>query len=172
MSKDIREMIDRVKNVNNTINEQQGGMDNIWYHGGKTKITDFIKMPPINRRGNTEGFYFAKNINYARNHGSEITVVNLKVKNSFIIGKTDVSEDMINTYAIELHKENDHLPLDGGWIKDKCEYFRDKKYMPFTGLDGLAQQRVYQSGNFDSVIDGHEICVFDSNDIIIIDHVN
>ena len=154
------------------LNETKQVSDGIWYHGGQTKIKNFIKTQPINRRGNTEGFYFTKNIDYARSHGNEITVVNLKVKNSFIIGKTNVSENMIHTYAIELHKENDHLPLEGSWIKGKCEYFKDKKYMPYTGLNGLSQQIIYKSGGFDSVIDGHEICVFDSNDIIVVSNID
>jgi hypothetical protein len=164
------------KTTRKYLNEQDVLMlidrDDIWYHGGDSKITTFLKMPPINRRGNTEGFYFTKNIDYARNHGNEITKVKLKIKKPFILGKTNVSKDMINTYAIELHKENDHLPLEGSWIKEKCQYFQDKKYMPYTGLDGLAQQEVYKSGGFDSVIDGHEICVFDSNNIIILDDIN
>jgi hypothetical protein len=154
------------------LNEQQEESNNIWYHGGQIKIKNFIKTSPINRRGNTEGFYFTKNIDYAKAHGNEITTVTLKVKNPFIIGKTNVSENMIHTYAIELHKENSHLSLDGSWIKEKCQYFQDKKYMPYTGLDGLAQQEIYKSGNFDSVVDGHEICVFDSNDIVILDNIN
>jgi hypothetical protein len=153
------------------LNEQVENSDT-WYHGGQTKIKNFIKTPPINRHGNTEGFYFTKSVDYAKSHGNEITVVNLKVKNPFIIGKTNVSENMINAYAIELHKENDHLPLDGSWIKEKCQYFQDKKYMPYTGLDGLAQQKVYMTGGFDSVIDGHEICVFDANDIIVLNNIN
>lgn len=154
------------------MNQQVENYGDTWYHGGQTKIKTFTKTPPINRSGNTEGFYFTKNINYARNHGNEITVVNLKVKNSFTIGKTNVSENMIHTYAIELHKEDDHLPLEGSWIKEKCKSFKDKKYMPYTGLSGLSQQLVYKSGGFDSVIDGHEICVFDSNNITVLTSIN
>ncbi len=50
------------------LNEQVENSDNTWYHGGQTKIKNFIKTQPINRRGNTEGFYFTKNIDYARSH--------------------------------------------------------------------------------------------------------
>jgi hypothetical protein len=158
-------------NPKNDLNEQQM-FDNIWYHGGKVKINSFLKMPPINRRGNVEGFYFTKFLDVAKGHGDEITNVKLKIKNPFILGKSNVSKSMINTYAIELHKENDHLPLDGSWIKEKCQYFVDKKYMPYTGLDGFAQQLIYKSGGFDSVLDGHEICVFNNDDIIILPSID
>ena len=156
------------KFIANTLREYLNeSYDDIWYHGSEKKIERFVKMSPINRRGNTEGFYFTRNIDYAKSYGDEITVVKLKINNPFVIGESNVSKNMIRTYAIELHKENDHLPLEGSWIKEKCEYFKDKKYMPYTGLNGLSQQIIYKSGGFDSVIDGDEICVFDSNDIIV-----
>lgn len=148
--------------------KEQELFNNIWYHGGEKKITKFASTPSVNRRGNVEGFYFTSNIDIAKNYGDEITSVKLKVKKPFFLGKTDVSETMVKTYAQKLREDNDHLPIDSPWIKDKCQNFKERSYMPYTGLDGLSQQIVFKSGGFDCVVDGHEICVFDNDDIIIL----
>jgi hypothetical protein len=140
----------------------------LWYHGGQEKITKFKNIPPINRRGNTTGFYFTSNKEIASGYGDIITTVKLLSQNPFILGKTNVSDKMLELYRKELNKEDPHLPIDGDWITTKSDYFKEKKQMPYTGLDGDAQQRIYKAGGFDSVIDGHEICVFDNDDIVVV----
>ena len=150
------------------LNEEIGVNSNLWYHGGDSEISKFETVPPINRRGNVDGFYFTHFLDNAKNYGDLITVVKLKVNKPFILGKTVVSDEMVTAYEAELHNENKHLPIGGDWIKTKSEYFKEKSQMPYTGMSGDAQQRVYKVGGFDSVIDGHEIAVFDSNNIIIL----
>lgn len=165
MKKELENIIKET--YNNYLNEEYS--NGIWYHGSNVKIKNFTQTEPVNRRGNVEGFYFTNNIDNARSYGDEITYVKLNVNNPFILGKSNVNDEMIKQYAIELHKEDPHLPIDGDWIMDKCEYFKDKKRMPYTGLDGYAQQTVFRTGGYDSFLDGHEIAVFDKKNINVLD---
>lgn len=151
---------------------EQFDHNTLYYHGSHSKIEKFQKMPPINLRGNVDGFYFTNNLNVAKAYGKEVTSVKLKVKNPFINGKSEVSEEMINQYKKELHNENPYLPLDGDWIESKCQYFKNYKQMSYTGLDGYAQQVIFKVGGYDSFIDGHEIAVFNSDDIIILNQIS
>lgn len=144
----------------------------LWYHGGDDKIDKFENKPPKNRRDNVSGFYFTKYKEKAKSFGKEVTTVELKIKKPFILGKSLVTDKMIEIYRKELHKENDYLDMYGSWIQEKCNYFKDKSQMSYTGLNGDAQQKVFKSGEYDSVIDGDEICVFNSDDIIILNNIN
>lgn len=154
-----------------SISEETNNVSNkIWYHGTNSKFNKFIEMPPNNRVGNVSGFYFTDNFNIAKTYGTEVLSVKLNVVNPFILGKSIVTSKMIEQYNIELHNENPQLPLNGDWIVNKSNYFANKRTMPYTGLNGDSQQKIFRTGGYDSVIDGHEICVFDVNDIQIINN--
>lgn len=159
-----------IKNIEITIREflNENYSNDVWYHGGESKISKFKKTPPVNRNGNVEGYYFTKFLEVAMRYGEEITKVKLKIKKPFILSKSLVTDNMIEVYRNVLHDENPDLPKYGDWIEGKCQYFKNNSIMPYTGLNGYLQQKVFKAGLFDSVIDGHEIAVFNSEDIIVL----
>lgn len=151
--------------------EQYNTQNDLYYHGSKSHIYNFTKSDPINRIGNVEGFYFTKNINIAKTYGDKITVVKLKILKPFILGKTPVSDKMISIFSNELYTQNPQIELDSDWVNDKSQYFKEKKRIPFTNMDGNSQQKIFKSEGYDSVIDGHEICVFDSYNIVVMQYL-
>jgi len=141
----------------------------IYYHGGDSEITKFsYDVEKKNIIGNVSGFYFTDIKHVALGYGKVLTKVKLKVKNTFIFGITEPNTNMAVQYRKELINENPHIDKYNDWFDDKVQKLFQYKKLPFTGMDGMAEQRVYKAGGFDSVKDGHELCVFDSDNIEII----
>ena len=143
------------------------------YHGGDVKITDFNdSVPAKNRRGNVAGHYFHPDEQHALSYGKEITKAKVNLKNPFTLGKSEVNQAMLDAYRDELAKENDHLPKDGDWISGKVNDFKREKNMPYTGMSGEAQQRVFKAGGYDGVKDGADIVAFDKSQIQVVNDEN
>jgi len=150
-------------------NELIGGEDKIYYHGGDSEITKFsYDVEKKNRIGNVAAFYFTDIKHVALGYGKVLTQVKLDIKNTFIFGVTEPNIEMARQYKKELISENPHIDKYSEWFDDKVQKMFQYKKLPYTGMDGMAEQRVYKAGGFDSVKDGHEIAVFDSDNIKII----
>lgn len=150
-------------------NELIGGKDKIYYHGGDSEITKFsYDVEKKNRIGNVAGFYFTDIKHVALGYGKVLTQVKLHIKKTFIFGVTEPTIEMGRQYKKELISENPHIDEYSEWFDDKVQKMFQYKKLPYTGMDGMAEQRVYKAGGFDSVKDGHEIAVFDSDNIKII----
>jgi len=169
--------LSKLKNINieiissNIVNENKmiGGEDNIYYHGGDSEITKFsYDVEKKNRIGNVAGFYFTDIKHVALGYGKVLTQVKLHIKKPFIFGDTEPTIEMGIQYKKELISENPHIDKYSEWFDDKVQKMFQYKKLPYTDMNGMAEQRVYKAGGFDSIKDGHEIAVFDSNNIEII----
>jgi len=146
-----------------------GGEDNIYYHGGDSEITKFsYDVEKKNRIGNVAGFYFTDIKHVALGYGKVLTQVKLHIKKPFIFGVTEPNIEMGMQFRKELISENPHIDKYSEWFDDKVQKMFQYKKLPYTDMNGMAEQRVYKAGGFDSIKDGHEIAVFDSNNIEII----
>lgn len=146
-------------------------MDNkkIYYHGGDLEITEFnYNVDKKNRTNNVAGFYFTDRKEKAQSYGVKLTQVYLKTKNPFILGVSKFDVRMGMQFKKELIIENPHMDKYDDWFDEKVQSIFQYNRLPFTGMDGMAEQRVYQAGGFDSIKDGDEIAVFNSKDIKII----
>jgi hypothetical protein len=150
-------------------NEMIGGEDKIYYHGGDSEITKFsYDVEKKNRIGNVAGFYFTDIKHVALGYGKVLTQVKLHIKKPFIFGVTEPNIEMAMQFRKELISENPHIDKYSEWFDDKVQKMFQYKKLPYTDMNGMAEQRVYKAGGFDSIKDGHEIAVFDSNNIEII----
>lgn len=150
-------------------NELKLGKDKVYYHGGDSEITNFsYDVEKKNRIGNVAGFYFTDIKHVALGYGKVLTQVKLNIKKTFIFGVTEPTIEMAMQFRKELISENPHIDKYSEWFDDKVQKMFQYKKLPYTDMDGMAEQRVYKAGGFDSIKDGHEIAVFDAKNINII----
>jgi hypothetical protein len=150
-------------------NELKLGKDKVYYHGGDSEITNFsYDVEKKNRTNNVAGFYFTDRKDKALAHGNVLTQANLNIKNPFILGVSEPNIEMAMQFKKELVLDNPHIDKYDDWFDEKIQSMFQYGRLPFTGMDGMAEQRVYKAGGFDSVKDGDEIAVFDSKNINII----
>ena len=150
-------------------NELKLGKDKVYYHGGDSEITKFsYDVEKKNRIGNVAGFYFTDIKHVALGYGKVLTQVKLNIKKTFIFGVTEPTIEMAMQFKKELISENPHIDKYSEWFDDKVQKMFQYKKLPYTDMNGMAEQRVYKAGGFDSIKDGHEIAVFDAKNIEII----
>jgi hypothetical protein len=159
MSKDIREMIDKVKNFNQFVNENFSIVNKIVYHGTTNSTENYI--PPIINFEDEVGAHFGSTIEQAENaikrqnelsNGSDngrvlkyqITIKNaLKVPDIGRWYPNSVFDDIIEPsdlkYAkTEYYKGLGELEINNRTAEDIIKIFND------NGYDGLVYDNQYE----------------------------
>lgn len=163
-------MINKIKKI---LREDIFSNDKIYYHGGDLEITEFTyDVDKKNRTNNVAGFYFTDRKEKAQSYGSKLTQAHLLIKNPYILGTSIPNTDMAMQFKKELVIANPHLDKYDDWFNEKIQYLFQYNKLPFTGMDGMGEQRIYLAGGFDAIKDGDEIAVFNSKDIKVIPNLS
>jgi len=163
-------MINKIKKI---LREDIFSNDKIYYHGGDLEITVFTyDVDKKNRTNNVAGFYFTDRKEKAQSYGSKLTQAHLLIKNPYILGTSIPNTDMAMQFKKELVIANPHIDKYDDWFDEKIQYLFQYNKLPFTGMDGMGEQRIYLAGGFDAIKDGDEIAVFNSKDIKVIPNLS
>jgi len=135
------------------------------YHGTNQDIDSFNEtVESKNNRGNIKGFFFSTSKSMADGYGPNIVSAYLKMEKPFVVGKTDIPQEMLDEYRVQLIKTNRQLDAqsDANWFDRKVADLRSNKKVSGTALNGngSAHQATVKAGGFDGIIDGHEHAVF------------
>ena len=116
MSKDIREMIDKVKNFKQFVNEnidnftKNSVIKDVVYHGTWKRFDSFEKS----RRGSYgKGFYFFKNEHSATAYGSIIMRCLINIRNPFYLNENTLKGWSEKYYNKNISSITDKLKKDG-----------------------------------------------------------
>jgi hypothetical protein len=146
------------------------GQPLVVYHGTDQNIDSFNEtVESKNNRGNIKGFFFSTSKSMAEGYGPNVVFAYLKMENPFVVGKTDIPQEMLDEYRAQLIKTNRHLDAqsDANWFDRKVADLRSNKKVSGTALNGngSAHQATVKAGGFDGIIDGHEHAVFEPTQI-------
>jgi hypothetical protein len=141
------------------------GQPLVVYHGTDQNIDSFNEtVESKNNRGNIKGFFFSTSKSMAEGYGPNVVFAYLKMENPFVVGKTDIPQEMLDEYRAQLIKTNRQLDAqsDANWFDRKVADLRSNKTVSGTALNGngAAHQATVKAGGFDGIIDGHEHAVF------------
>jgi hypothetical protein len=126
----------------------------------------------INRINNWTGIYFVseKLIDYAKKHGKYTYICEVNLGNTFKRGEFRPTYQVLNDIRLKLYREYDITYVDS-----KLDAFLTRGYEP----EILSPDEMYyiaKKSGFDSMIDGSieqgEVCVFNMNNIKIIDIID
>jgi len=135
------------------------------YHGTKQDIDAFSEtVESKNNRGNIKGFFFSTSKSMAGGYGPNTVSAYLKMEKPFVVGETNIPQEMLDEYRVQLIKTNRQLDAqsDANWFDGKVADLRSNKKVSGTALNGngAAHQATVKAGGFDGIIDGHEHAVF------------
>lgn len=140
------------------------------YHGTNEDIDAFSETGESkNNRGNIKGFFFSTSKSMAGGYGPNTVSAYLKMEKPFVVGKTEIPQEMLDEYRVQLIKTNRQLDAqsDANWFDRKVADLRSNKKVSGTALNGngSAHQATVKAGGFDGIIDGHEHAVFEPTQI-------
>jgi hypothetical protein len=134
MSKDIREMIDKVKNFKQFVNESIN--DKVWYHGSNKPVKKFLfSLIGKNSERITNyhgyGIYFIDDIERAKSYGGIITKVVIS-NNSDILENKITPEQLLKIYH-QLVKEKVNLR------DNDTEWYNNPTYGEYSILNDVEE---------------------------------